>query len=119
MRAAEAERVGVDLLSTDLAERLPDESEGLQDSLGRLAQSLAAAQEYVDDVVAGRRQGSVEIGRQLAEAVAAVPHLTPEHFERVLQDQQNDVVRRGGGLCVGGGRGGRAGGHACARSILP
>lgn len=51
MRAGEAERVGMDLLSAELAEKLPGDMEGLGESFERLQQSLQQAQDYVDAVV--------------------------------------------------------------------
>lgn len=32
------------------------------------------------------------MGRELATAVAAVPHFTPDDFSRMLADQQNDCT---------------------------
>ena len=43
-------------------------------------------------VQAGRRPANSVIGRYLAEAVSAVPHFTPEEFEKMLGDQQNDCT---------------------------
>eukprot|EP00887_Chlorella_sp_A99_P002571 scaffold6.g2571.t1 len=92
VRTAEAERLGLELLTAELSEALPGDQEGLADSFGRLQQSLEAARAYVDAVVAGKRKGSVAVGRHLAETVASVPHYAPEDFERMLADNQNDVT---------------------------
>lgn len=51
VRAGEAERVGTDLLTSELADRLPGDMEGLAESFERLQHSLQQAQEYVDAVV--------------------------------------------------------------------
>lgn len=51
VRAGEAERVGTDLLTSELADNLPGDMEGLAESFERLQHSLQQAQEYVDAVV--------------------------------------------------------------------
>ena len=43
-------------------------------------------------VQAGKVAGNTAVGRFLAESVAAVPHLTPDDFERMLSDQHNDCT---------------------------
>lgn len=92
VRAGEAERVGMDLLSTELAEKMPGDMEGLSDSFERLQHSLQQAQDYVDAVVAGKQKGNTTVGRLLAESVSAVPHFTEQEFEKMLNDQQNDCT---------------------------
>ncbi len=92
VRSVDAERAGGDLLNAEHIDKLPSELEGLAASLEKLGGSLAAAESYVTDVVAGRRAGSVAVGRHLAETVAAVPHFAPADLARLLQDSQNDVL---------------------------
>ncbi|KAL4428083.1 hypothetical protein ABPG75_002172 [Micractinium tetrahymenae] len=92
VRAGEAERVGTDLLTSEVADKLPGDMEGLADSFERLQHSLQQAQEYVDAVVAGKQKGNTAVGRHLADAVAAVPHFTKADFEKMLADQQNDCT---------------------------
>lgn len=57
VRAGEAERVGTDLLTSELADRLPGDMEGLAESFERLQHSLQQAQDYVDAVVVSRGLG--------------------------------------------------------------
>lgn len=92
VRPTEMEHVSEDLLSTELTEKLPGDMESLADSFERLQQSLQQAQNYVDDVVAGKRKGNTAIGRYLAETVAAVPHFGRDEFDRMFADQQNDCT---------------------------
>lgn len=92
VRAVEAERAGAELLGSELTEKLPSDGEGLAASLAKLEAALGEAERYVGDVVDGRRAGSVAVGRQLAEAVAAVPHFAPDELARLVQDSQNDVL---------------------------
>ena len=40
----------------------------------------------------GKREGSVVIGRALADAVASVPHFPKDDWEQLMQDNQNDVL---------------------------
>ena len=92
VRSVEAEKAGGDLLSTESVEKLPSELEGLGSTLEKLERSLEAAEAYVNDVVEGRKQGSVTVGRHLAETVAAVPHFSPADLSKLLQDSENDVL---------------------------
>ncbi|KAG7672636.1 hypothetical protein Ndes2526B_g08836 [Nannochloris sp. 'desiccata'] len=92
VRSIEAERAGGDLLLGETIEKLPNELEGLASSLSKLQNSLEAAETYVNEVVSGKRQGSVLVGRHLAEAVATVPHFSAADLAKLLQDSQNDVL---------------------------
>ena len=92
VRSVEAEKAGGDLLSTESVEKLPSELEGLGSTLEKLERSLEAAEAYVNDVVEDRKQGSVTVGRHLAETVAAVPHFSPADLSKLLQDSENDVL---------------------------
>ena len=92
VRSIEAERAGGDLLLGENIEKLPNELEGLASSLSKLQNSLEAAETYVNEVVSGNRQGSVLVGRHLAEAVATVPHFSKADLAKLLQDSQNDVL---------------------------
>lgn len=92
IKTVELERVAGDLLGSEAIEKLPSEMEGLAASMRKLLQSLEAAEVYVNDVVEGRREAKVSIGRYLAETVASVPHFSNEELTRLLQDSQNDVL---------------------------
>ena len=92
VQTVEAERAGGDLLTSESVEKLPNELEGLASSLEKLQRSLETAERYVNDVVEGRQQGSVVVGRHLAETVATVPHFSPADLAKLLQDSQNDVL---------------------------
>lgn len=92
VKTVEAERLGVDLLQSEEVDKIPDEMESLVASFDRLEASLAQAQDYVGAVVAGKRKGSVAVGRYLAETIASVPHFGQEEFERLMEDNMNDVL---------------------------
>jgi hypothetical protein len=61
--------------ATGEARDIAADLEGLETSLRRLRKLLDSVGSYVDDVVAGRREGDEALGRQIADAVAAVPAL--------------------------------------------
>jgi len=86
------ERVGVNLLVSGDADkgRPLAEQETLATSINRLVGLLGQAQQYVDDVVAGRREGDAAIGRYLADTLAVVPHLEVADFERMFNDGVQD-----------------------------
>lgn len=92
VKTVEAERMGVDLLRSAECEKIPDDMEGLVATFDRLQRSLQQAEEYVADVVSGKQQGSVAVGRYLAETIASVPHFSREEFERLMEDNMNDVL---------------------------
>jgi len=66
-------------------DKIPDDMESLVASFDRLEVSLQQAQDYVAAVVAGKRKGSVAVGRYLAETIASVPHFGKEEFERPME----------------------------------
>jgi len=92
VRTVEAERSAGDLLGEELTEKLPSDLEGLGTSLEKLRLALEAAERYVNDVVEGRCDANVSVGRQLAETVATVPHFSPSDLSKLVQDSQNDVL---------------------------
>lgn len=88
----DVERVGASLLVSgdpDKGRPLADQ-ETLATSLNRLVGLLGQAQQYVDDVVAGRREGDAAIGRYLADTLAVVPHLEVSDFERMFNEGVQD-----------------------------
>jgi translation initiation factor 3 subunit F len=66
--------------------------DGLRSTLDKLERALAQAQEYVAAVVAGRQRGSVAVGRSLSDAVGSVPRFSREELEKLVQDNQNDMM---------------------------
>jgi len=86
------ERVGSSLLVSGDPDkgRSLAEQETLATSINRLVALLGQAQQYVDDVVAGRREGDASIGRYLADTLAVVPHLEVADFERMFNDGVQD-----------------------------
>ncbi|KAK9820279.1 hypothetical protein WJX72_008550 [[Myrmecia] bisecta] len=92
VRTSEVEKVGVELLETEITDKIPTDIEGLHASFGRLQESLERTYNYVDDVVKGRRKADLAIGRYLADTVAAVPFISKEEFEQLFNDSAQDVM---------------------------
>ncbi|GFR52670.1 hypothetical protein Agub_g15294 [Astrephomene gubernaculifera] len=98
------ERVGTELMLTGFNDPSPEakkdtanksfseESETLGASMGRLAELVARAAEYVDSVVSGKVAGDPAIGRYLADTLALVPHLARPDFERLFNESVQDAM---------------------------
>lgn len=90
------------------------ELDNLQRSLQSLSDMLGSVASYVDDVVVraaaarcrplppptpprvhaqtGKRPADHETGRQIADALAAVPRISPAAFEKMLSGSVNDLL---------------------------
>ena len=87
-----AERVGVSLLAAESTARVPSEKEGLEKTVRKLSAMLDATAAYVASVADGKVPADAETGRFLADALASVPRLTREQFEKVFGDAIQDVL---------------------------
>eukprot|EP00775_Hariotina_reticulata_P007183 gene7183-7397_t len=88
----DVERAGVNLLVTGDPEKpksLTDQ-DTLSSSVTRLLGLLTKAEQYVQDVTAGRRPGDASVGRYLADTLAVVPHLEVADFERLFNEGVQD-----------------------------
>lgn len=92
IRTSETERVAGDVLNQELVEKVPTEQQGIMKSILKMKETLDSAEAYVTDVVEGRRKPSMAVGRQLADAVAAVPRFTPDELAKLVRENQNDVL---------------------------
>ena len=92
VRTSEAERVVGDALLSETVESLPTELEGLASSLKNLDQLVGAAREYVDAVLAGKIEGDIGLGRQIADALTAVPKMSSEDMATAIRNNQNDIL---------------------------
>eukprot|EP00798_Chlamydomonas_sp_ICE-L_P015670 gene15670-21774_t len=88
----EVERVGVELLASGASSKPQSDNESLETSLERLRSLMESAHKYVDDVVEGRAPGNPAIGRYLADTLALVPHFSKADFERLFNDNVQDVL---------------------------
>ena len=87
-----AERVGVSLLANESTDKVPSEKAGLEKTVRKLSAMLDTTAAYVSSVVDGKTPANAEIGRFLADALASVPRLTREQFEKVFGDAIQDVL---------------------------
>ncbi|CAI7771678.1 unnamed protein product [Closterium sp. NIES-53] len=92
MRMADAEKIGFDNLRRTSVERLPADMEGLEATMGRLQGMVDGALGYATDVVEGKREADNEVGRALWDAVAAVPRISSEAFDRLFNNSVQDVL---------------------------
>ena len=92
VRTSESEKVVGDALLSETVESLPTELEGLAASLKHLDQMVAAASEYVEGVLAGTIEGDIGFGRQIADALAAVPRMSSEEMSKMVRSSQNDIL---------------------------
>ena len=91
VRMAEAERIGVGVLGSARTEKIPDVGEGLDSSVLKLNAMLARVTEYIDEVVAGKRQPNEEVGRLLMDTLATVPLFSPGEFEALYTSSVQDM----------------------------
>ncbi|CAI5989453.1 unnamed protein product [Closterium sp. NIES-65] len=66
--------------------RLPADMEGLEATMGRLQGMVDGALGYATDVVEGKMEADNEVGRALWDAVAAVPRISSEAFDRLFNN---------------------------------
>ena len=92
VRTADAERLGMDLLTRELVGRLPGEGEALDASVGRLVDLLARGAAYAEAVAAGAAKPDAAAGRALADALAALPQLPPSDLDALVCDAQQDAL---------------------------
>eukprot|EP00192_Tetraselmis_astigmatica_P020930 CAMPEP_0117667482 /NCGR_PEP_ID=MMETSP0804-20121206/10996_1 /TAXON_ID=1074897 /ORGANISM="Tetraselmis astigmatica, Strain CCMP880" /LENGTH=280 /DNA_ID=CAMNT_0005475223 /DNA_START=101 /DNA_END=943 /DNA_ORIENTATION=+ len=91
-RLIEAERIGVDLLDKRDQKELPDDMDRLRDSFQKLSGMVEGCTQYVEDVLAGRKPANAEIGRYLSDTVAAIPYISPVDFEKMYEDNMQDML---------------------------
>lgn len=86
------DRIGMDLISSEMTNKIPSDLESLDHSLAKLEEQIGLALEYVTDVVEERRAGDPVIGRHLAETVASIPNFSKEEFQRMMNEGVQDVM---------------------------
>jgi len=96
----EAEKIGVEALlngdpesaKLDAPATILSNLESLEASLIKLREMLEAVSKYVASVTDGKVKSNPEIGRAIAEALAAVPRLEPERFKRMFNNTIQDLL---------------------------
>ncbi|KAL6533133.1 Eukaryotic translation initiation factor 3 subunit F [Orobanche minor] len=92
LRMVEAERIGFDVLKPTNVDKLPNDLEGMEASMGRLLALIDDVYKYVDDVVEGRIAADLKIGRFISDAIASLPKLSPDAFDKLLNDSLQDQL---------------------------
>lgn len=92
LRMVEAQRVGFDILKTNAVDRLPNDLEGMEASMQRLLALIDDIYKYVDDVVEGRVPQDNKIGRFISDTVASLPKLSPQEFDKLVNDGLQDQL---------------------------
>jgi len=96
---SDAEKIGLDVLlgnsdkitgEGELAPR--SDIEGLEASIEKTQELLAIVAQYIEDVNAGKAEGNMDIGRLLADTVAAVPAMKPGVFEKTFHNGLQDLL---------------------------
>lgn len=99
--SAEAERICIDRMvkgqekpfsnPEGLAE-IDSRMASLETSMQRLVSMLQQAEDYVGTVVDGNLPADPHMGRKLADTLAAVPRMRPEAFNRLFDDNLQDLL---------------------------
>jgi translation initiation factor 3 subunit F len=66
--------------------------EGLENSIAKTQDLLAIVSEYIEDVQEGKVEGNIEVGRVLADTMAAVPLMKPGVFEKTFHAGLQDLL---------------------------
>ncbi|KAL1535544.1 Eukaryotic translation initiation factor 3 subunit F [Salvia divinorum] len=92
LRMLEAEQIGFDVLKPTIVNKLPNDLEGMEATMERLLALIDDVYKYVDDVVEGRTAPDNKIGRFLSDTVAALPKLSPNAFDKLVNDSLQDQL---------------------------
>merc|ERR1712224_511997 len=61
-------------------------------SMEKLYNLLETWADYVDSVVEGKNIPDAEVGRKVADALATVPRIRPEVFDKLFNDSLQDLL---------------------------
>ncbi|KAL0452754.1 UNVERIFIED_CONTAM: Eukaryotic translation initiation factor 3 subunit F [Sesamum latifolium] len=92
LRMVEAEKVGFDVLKPTNVDKLPNDIEGMEASMGRLLSLIDDVYKYVDDVVEDRVARDSKIGRFISDTIASLPKLSPHAFNKLVNDSLQDQL---------------------------
>ncbi|CAK9184362.1 unnamed protein product [Ilex paraguariensis] len=81
----------VDILKTTMVDKLPNDLEGMEASMEWLLALIDDVYNYVDKVE-GRVAPDNNIGRCIANFVASIPKLSPQAFDKLVNDSQQDQL---------------------------
>ena len=97
VRTYEAERIGVDFVTQNTigqggGEELGSDLEKLESCINKVTMMMDTTIEHLDGVIDGKIPADTRIGRALAEAVAAVPPLSPADLEDAFSKSLQDLL---------------------------
>jgi len=97
IRAYEAERIGVDFITQNTigqggGEVLGTDLEKLESSILKLNMMIESTISHVDAIIDGSLKPDTKVGRSLAEAIAAVPDVSPAEFQVSLDKGLQDLL---------------------------
>ena len=78
--------------STEMVASVPSESQSVELAIESLLSSIDELQEYVDDVVAGKREGSLQVGLALFDVLGALKAYKPEDLSSRLRSRMQDMM---------------------------
>jgi len=98
--AYEGEKIGVDALINgapdsqrlDAPATILSDFENLEGSLSKLWGMLNTVSDHVNNVVDGKTKGDPEIGSAIAHAIAAIPHLGEDDFNKMFASNIQDLL---------------------------
>ncbi|KAK4403363.1 Eukaryotic translation initiation factor 3 subunit F [Sesamum angolense] len=82
----------VDVLKPTNVDKLPNDIEGMEASMGRLLALIDDVYKYVDDVVEDRVARDSKIGRFISDTIASLPKLSPHAFNMLVNDSIQDQL---------------------------
>ncbi|XP_042044578.1 eukaryotic translation initiation factor 3 subunit F-like [Salvia splendens] len=88
----EAEQIGFNVLKPTIVHKLPNDLEGMEATTERLLALIDDVYKYVDNVVEGRSAPDDKIGRFLSDKIAALPKLSPNAFDKLVNDSLQDQL---------------------------
>jgi len=100
IEAYEGEKIAVDALlngnpendNLDAPATILSDFENLENSLTTVLSAIETVSEYVSRVVDGSIKGDPEIGRAINSALASIPQIDPESFERTFNSHVQDLL---------------------------
>lgn len=87
-----AETMGLDILKKEKLDSIPKDTEHFKQSFKKLHELINQAHDYVSDVLEGKREADVAIGRYLADVIGAVPINTKQEFKQLFDSSVQDIL---------------------------
>merc|ERR1719319_699292 len=100
LRASESEKIGLDMIiesppegtALDSAAMLMNDTNHLEIVLQALLTNLEEVETYVVRASEAESNGDAEVGWEIAEALSAVPKLSPQKFEKMISNRLQDFL---------------------------